>query len=132
MSDYTREKVLRIPINEEDKKCIFEKYNIEDIWDLEYTLDIFDSATPNKFQIAPTEKEFIDYVLEYDPYTHFGDFGKVRKLLESEKTKYEPIFHKLWEGFDINKVRLVEFCWYNCSEAPDYYDIEIDEFYKEV
>jgi hypothetical protein len=32
----------------------------------------------------------------------------------------------------MDDVRLVEFCWYNCSEAPDYYDEENDDFYKEV
>ena len=35
---------------------------------------------------------------------------------------------------DMNKVHLVEFCWYNCSEAPDYYSMDKgkDPFYEEV
>lgn len=32
----------------------------------------------------------------------------------------------------MNDVRLVEYCWYNCSEAPDYYLEQDDEFYADV
>ena len=31
----------------------------------------------------------------------------------------------------MDDVKVVEFCWYNGSEAPNYYDAE-DDFYKEI
>lgn len=132
MSDYVRQKVLRIPISEKDKTEILKQYQADNLWDLEFKIDNFDYAKVGKFQHSPTVKEFIDYVLEYSYDEDYGEWGKVRELTDNEKTKYEPIFHKLYEGFDINKIRLVEFCWYDCTEAPDYYELKTDEFYNEV
>ena len=50
-------------------------------------------------------------------------------ITKNEKEKYRPIWEQILPGIDMNKVRLVEFCWYNCSEAPDYYDNLNDPFY---
>jgi hypothetical protein len=33
---------------------------------------------------------------------------------------------------EFSAIRLVEFCWYNCCEAPDYYDYDEDDFYEEL
>ena len=132
MSDYVREKVLRIPVSKEQEEEICKKYEVDDIWDLEYEIDNFDYGEVNHFQIAPTVKKFIDYCLEYSYGEDCGEWGRVRELTDKEKEKFEPIFYELYGGLDINKVRLVEFCWYNSSEAPDYYDITKDSFYNEV
>lgn len=131
MSDYVKEKVLRIPVSDNDIKEIISKYQVNDLWELKFIVANFDYAEVGKFQVAPTCGNFIDYVLKYDYGSCFGDYGKVRELTENEKHKYQPIFNELWEGFDINKVRLVEFCWYNCCEAPDYYELQ-DDFSDEV
>ena len=69
--------------------------------------------------------------LEYD-YEGSGDYGKIRSLYESEKEKYLPVFKQLDPEIDMNNVRLVEFCWYNGTEAPDYYNEVYDDFYKEI
>ena len=82
------------------------------------------------FRFAPTERRFVDYLLEYDDDSD-GDYGKVRELYNSEKDRYRGIFQQLGP-IDMNKVRLVEFCWYNATDAPDYYDIESDPFYDPV
>ncbi len=141
MSTYVREKVLRVPIEHIDmnyiKNIVAQKYpdeNHEDdfTWYLELALpDVFDYATVGKFQIAPTEESYIDYVLEYE-WDADGEYGKTRALTENEKEKYLPTFQKIDPNINMNYVRLVEFCWYNCCEAPDYYDDENDDFYKEV
>lgn len=141
MSTYVREKVLRIPMGRIDmsyiKSIITQKYpdeNHEDDfgWYLESALpDVFDYATIGKFQIAPTEENYIDYVLEYE-WDADGEYGKTRALYDSEKMKYESIFQKIDPNINMDYVRLVEFCWYNCCEAPDYYDDENDSFYDEV
>lgn len=141
MSTYVREKVLRVPMERIDmsyiKSIIAQKYpneNHEDdfSWYLESALpDVFDYATVGKFQVAPTESPFFDYVLDYE-YDADGEYGKTRALYDSEKVKYLPVFQKIDPNIDMNYVRLVEFCWYNCCEADDYYNDVNDPFYDEV
>ena len=141
MSTYVREKVLRIPRYKIDFAKIVhkleEKYPEDDVMDdLEFYLedvlpDLFDYRTKNKFQMSPTREPFIDYVLEYE-WDCDGEYGKVRELYDSEKEKFRPIFQKLDPEVNMDFVHLVEYCWYNCSEAPGYYDLKEDLFYKEL
>ena len=141
MSTYVREKVLRIPMERVNldyiKNIIAEKYpgkNLED--DFGFYLDsalpdVFDYGTVGKFQIAPTEEAYIDYVLEKE-WDADGEYGKTRALYESERAKYLPRFQKIDPNINMNYVRLVEFWWYNGCDAPNYYDVENDSFYDEV
>ena len=129
MSTYVREKVLRIP---------FEKMglNPEEYDDVGYELEeqfagLFDCGTVGKFQVAPTETLFIDYVLDYE-WDAYGEYGKIRVLTEREKAAYHPVFENIYNDVNMDDVRLVEFCWYNGTEAPDYYDEENDSFYDEI
>lgn len=141
MSTYVREKVLRIPRYKMNfahiVRKIEEKFPDVDVMDdlgfyIEDALpDLFDYGTVNKFQLSPTKENYIDYVLEYE-WDADGEYGKTRALYDSEKKKYEPIFQKIDPNINMNYVRLVEFCWYNGCEAPDYYDDEHDSFYDEV
>ena len=74
------------------------------------------------------------FVIEEEYGADCGEWGKVRELTLDEKIKYYPVFKKLYPDVDMNKVHLVEFCWYNCSEAPGYYSMDKgkDPFYEEV
>ena len=134
MSDYCRMKVLRVP---------FEECNLgdpADYTDIGYDLyeklggEIYywGGKHEGKFDLAPTRKLFIDLVLEYEYDAGYGEWGKVRELYDSEKLKYIEVFRRLNPDINMNKVKLVEFCWYNSSEAPDYYDPEDDLFYLEI
>lgn len=141
MSTYVKQKVLRIPMEYVDmsyiKNTIAQKYPNEDCEDdfegyLSSTFpDIFEYCTRKKFQISPTEEKFIDYVLDYE-YDADGDYGKTRELYDSEKLKYQSIFQQIDPNINMDYVRLVEFCWYNGTDAPDYYDDTHDSFYDEV
>lgn len=141
MSTYVREKVLRIPKHKFNfthiTRKLEEKFPDEEIMDdLEYYIertfpDLFGYGTINKFQLAPTEEEFIDYVLDYEWDCNVS-YGKVRELYDSEKEKFKPIFQQLDPDINMDYVRLVEFCWYNGSEAPSYYNTTEDFFYKEL
>lgn len=139
MSTYVREKVLRVPIERVDlhyvKSILAQKYDdYEDdfIWYLEQEFpDVFEYATAGKFQTSPTERPFFDYVLEYE-YDADGEYGKTRALTSNEKRKYLPVFQKIDPSINMDWVRLVEHCWYNGTEAPDYYDHMNDPFYDEV
>lgn len=121
MSDYCREKVLRYPVN-------------EDPWDIEERFtSLFKSHRElPTFQVAPTESNFIDYILESDYGYDCGDWGRNRALSENEKVKYLPIFQQIFPNINMDEVRLVEYCWYNCTEAPNYYDEEDNDFNKEI
>ena len=141
MSTYVREKVLRIPTDKLDfsfiRTKIQEKHPEEDIdddidWYLEDTFpDLFDYGKEGKFQTAPTEASFFDYLIEKE-WDCEGDWGKTRALYDSEKEKFKPIFQQIDPNINMDFVRLVEFCWYNGSEADDYYDESFDDFYKEL
>lgn len=131
MSDYVREKVLRIPI--EKLNLTFSEEEMDDLgWSIEKRFpDIFGYADIGKFQLAPTYECFIDFVIDYE-YGACGEYGNTRALTEREKEKYLPMFQKIDPTVNMDFVRLVEFCWYNCGEAPDYYDETKDDFYEEV
>lgn len=141
MSTYVREKVLRIPMDRINmnyiKEIVAEKCPDKDIDDdfanyAEFALPhLFDYGEIGKFQIAPTEESFIDYVLDYE-WDAYGEYGKTRALYNTERVKYLPIFKQIDPEINMHHVRLVEFCWYNGTEAPDYYDDEHDDFYDEV
>lgn len=134
MSSYYKMKVLRIPY----EPWAWGWTNLDpdaDSWEYverHFSEDVFDpyGRKLHTFTFAPTESAFVDYILEYDGDSD-GDYGKVRELYDSEKDRYRDIFQQLGT-IDMNKVRLVEFCWYNATEAPDYYDIESDPFYDPV
>lgn len=141
MSTYVKEKVLRVPVECIDiahiKNILTEKFPNEDHEDdfsyyLEQAMpELFDYGTVGKFQTSPTERPFFDYVLYYE-YDADGEYGKTRALTENEKKKYLPVFKKIDPEINMDFVRLVEFCWYNGCEAPDYYDETKDDFYNEV
>ena len=141
MSTYVREKVLRIPRYKMNfahlARKLEEKFPGEDIMDdlgyyIEKTFpDLFSYGTINKFQLAPTRESFIDYVLDYE-WDCDGEYGKIRDLYDSEKDKFRTIFQHLDPDINMDYVRLVEFCWYDSCEAPDYYDLTKDPFYKEL
>ena len=130
MSTYVREKVLRIPV---------EKLHwdfVDEIDDWEFDIDekfpgMFSYGTEYKFQIAPTEERFVDFLLEHE-YDAEGEYGKTRALTEREKARYHPTFSLIDPNVNMDFVRLVEFCWHNGTEAPDYYDRVNDPFYDEV
>ena len=131
MSTYVREKVLRIPM---DKLNIsFTEEEMDDLgWAIEKKFpEIFNSGTVGKFQLAPTCGDFVDFLLDKE-WDADGEYGKIRTLSDREKTKYLPEFQKIDPNLNMDFVRLVEFCWYNGCEAPDYYDEMKDPFYDEV
>lgn len=126
MTECCHRKAVGFKIDEE-LACRLLKVN--DKWSIENLLKA-------PFEIAPTEKLFIDYNLPCSNDAE-GDWGKVRTLSTSEYSKYEKLFNELF-GYQLrcypDDFRLVEYCWYDCSEAPDYFDESTyhDDFYDEV
>lgn len=126
MSDYVHNKVIRLPFPKE----IFKKCNTTDAYDCESYLsellgDLWDNNKKNSFKLSCTDKSYyIDWVY-YSTYGEkSGDFGNVRMLSEKELKAIKPYFDKLQIKYNDKDLRAVEYCYYNCCEAPDFYDIE--------
>lgn len=126
MSDYCHRKVIRMKISEEEACKIFE---VDDKW------DVMDYLEKTEFEVAPTNQFFIDYNLPFRIDAE-GDWGRTRELYSSEYMKYSAKFEELLKDRIVkpSELRLVEYCWYDCSEAPDYFDESTchDDFYDEV
>lgn len=125
MSDYVHRKVVRLPFPEE----LLERYKVKDAWDCEVYLseklgDLWHISNQNGFEIDATdERTYIDWVY-YDTYGESpGEFGTARLLTEKELGIAKPYFDKLDVKYKDEDLRIVEYCYYNCCEAPDYYDI---------
>lgn len=118
MSDYQHEKVIRCKVD-------LKRLKIEDIFDLENLYpNLFGYGSINQLNVAPVEElEYIDYVL-YNEYDNAGEFGYTRYLTEDEQEKYLPIFKQIFPDVKVDDLRAVDFCWYNCCEAPLYFDVE--------
>ena len=130
MSEYVREKVLRIPLDKIDLNRFHPRDNDLGYLDIDYP-DIFGYLEEKKFTLSPTRTKYIDYTIEYD-YDSYGcgEFYKSRKLNDREKIRAKEIFDKIDPNINVDDIRLVEFCWYGCCEAEDCYDEMTDSFYK--
>ena len=126
MSEYCHRKVIRMKISEEEACKIF---GVDDAW------GVSDLLEKTEFEIAPTFDFFLDYVLSSRNDAE-GDWSRTRELYSSEYMKYSAKFEKLLKDRIVkpSELRLVEYCWYDCSEAPDYFDESTyhDDFYDEV
>lgn len=129
MSDYERNKALRVPLA---------KYGYEED---PYKIESENPAAFNRrygvhekyFEITGTDgPTYLDYILESDWGTDVGEFAKSRALSQKEKEKYLGTFQQLIPNINMDDVRLVEYCWYNCCEPMDIYDETSDPFYEEV
>lgn len=135
MSVYVKYKQIMYPITEDDiKKIGFNDF--EDYWDTfswnYQENDNFELQLP----VAEVNSKWIYnyylcYILEYEWGANCSDFGRSRFLTPTEQEKYKEIFSKKLKDVDPSKFKLVDFCYYNGCDAPDYY-LEEDEFNKEV
>lgn len=124
MSDYVKKKVIRLPFPEN----LIDKLEVDSCWDCEsylkekFGFDLWDKR-PGGFEIDCTEKRnYLDYVVDYKYGSEAGDWGHAWYLNEEDINKYKPLFDKDEFEYEPKDLRKVAYCWYNCSEAPDYYE----------
>lgn len=127
MIECQHRKAVRLKIDLDTAKHIF---NVDDKW------DIIELLEKTKFSVAPTEAMFIDLELKTDTDLE-GDWGRSRELYPTEFIKYLNIFREIIpETINITpeNLRLVEYCFYDSCDAPDYFDQNTvrDTFYDEV
>lgn len=124
MSDYSRFKVLRYPITEDDRDRIDE---------MSTYMGFREIKGCGYFEVTGTDRRlYLDYVLKHTYGDECGEFGKIRDLSELEQNSFRHLFTQFFPEIDMKAVRLVDYCWYNCCEPPDYYDPEEDPFYETV
>ena len=123
MSDSRYMRVIRCKVD-------MNKIGVSSIWDLEDKFpELFDISLPRYFAKAPVEEEnYLDYVLESKVSYDDGDWGKARYLTDNEAVKYLALFSQIYPDVEIKDLRAVEFCWYDCSEAPLYFNVAEEEW----
>ena len=62
-------------------------------------------------------------VLYYSYSKECGEWEKASYLNDKEKEFFAPYFDMLDIAFEPDDLRKVDYCWYNCSEPPDCYDV---------
>jgi hypothetical protein len=127
MGEYCHRKAVRMKIDEE---VAYEVFNVNDRW------DVIEHLEKTQFEVAPTKQFFIDFNLPCS-VDAVGEWGKTRPLTDNEYKKYSALFHDLINGeYPILPcmLRVVEYCWDDCDDAPDYFDETTihDDFYNEV
>lgn len=122
MSDYRYMRVIRCKVD-------MNKIGVSSIWDLEDKFpDLFDISLPRYFVKAPVEEEnYLDYVLE-SKVSYGEDWGKSRYLTDNEAVKYLALFSQIYPDVERKDLRAVEFCWYDCSEVPLYFNVVEEEW----
>lgn len=134
MSDYVHKKAIRLPITEP----LIRKFGFNDMEDF---IEQFDQLVNEKcpelyhcgdripyFETEATdERSYIDLVLYYSYGEECGDWEKASYLSDKEKDFFAPYFDKLGITFETDDLRKVDYCWYNCSEPPDCYNVDDDD-----
>lgn len=125
MSDYVKKKVVRLPF----PKSLIERLKVDDYWGCEEYLkgkfgnDMWDNFRKGNgyFSIECTDKNcYLDYIVSksYED----GEYGFAWYLNEDDINKYKPLFDMGGFEYDVKDLRKVCYCYYNGSDAPDYYE----------
>lgn len=132
MSDYVRNKQVLYPVTKE----LLEKLNCYNIYDLEdrspfgsnFIIEGFIDYSGTK-----NYNQYLAYELDSDYGAENGEFGRSRLLKPSEQEKYKKLFSEVIpeDLIDPALFKYVDYCYYNCCEADDYY-VKKDSFEEEI
>ena len=132
MSDYVRNKQVLYPVTKE----LLKKLNCDDAYDLEERFSAGSKFTVEGFvDYSGTGKynKYLAYELSSTYGEESGDFGRSRFLRSSEQEKYKKLFGEVIpeDLIDPSLFKYVDYCYYNCCEADDYY-VKKDSFEEEI
>ena len=132
MSDYVRNKQVLYPVTKE----LLKKLNCDDIYDLEENF-----PARSKFEVegfidysgTKNYNRYLAYELDSNYGTESGEFGRARFLKPAEQEKYKKLFSEVIpeDLIDPTLFKYVDYCYYNCCEADDYY-VKKDSFEEEI
>ena len=134
MSTYVRYKQVMYPINKNDAKRVgydnlddflseYWNYEEHDNFEVQYAITEINDKWVSNYYLC--------YVLKYEYGYPSTSYGRNRYLSVPERIKYAKLFRTKLKDVEPLKFKLVDFCYYNGGEIPDYYLTE-DEFNKEV
>ena len=132
MSDYVRKKHVWYPVTKE----LLEKLNCKDIYDLEDRCQFnsnFKAECFVDYEGTKDYNKYLAYELDSDYGVESGEFGRSRFLKPSEQEKYKKLFSEVIpeDLIDPSLFKYVDYCYYNCCEADDYY-VKKDSFEEEI
>lgn len=132
MSDYVRNKQVLYPVTKE----LLEKLNCDDIYDLEEKFpdrSKFEAEGFIDYSGTKNYNQYLAYELDSDYGAESGEFGRSRFLKPSEQEKYKKLFSEVIpeDLIDPTLFKYVDYCYYNCCEADDYY-VKKDSFEEEI
>ena len=132
MSDYVRKKQVLYPVTKE----LLKKLNCDDIYDLEEKFPArskFEAEGFIDYSGTKNYNQYLAYELDSDYGTESGEFGRARFLKPAEQEKYKKIFSDVIpeDLIDPSLFKYVDYCYYNCCEADDYY-VKKDSFEEEI
>lgn len=148
MSDYVRKKAVRYRFSPEEVVHFTELAKANDDYDI---YDYFERIIPKekRADFCRVEKpgfevdsgiayaggsykceRYLDFVLDDEYGACCGEFGKSRGLYPEESDKYVPMFKEFLPDITADRLRLVEFCYYNGGDAEACFDPTDDPFNK--
>ena len=132
MSDYERNKQVLYPVTKE----LLEKLNCNDIYDIEEKFPAKSNFTIEglvDYSGTKNYNRYLAYELDSNYGVESGEFGRSRFLKPSEQEKYKKLFSEVIpeDLIDPTLFKYVDYCYYNCCEADDYY-INNDGFEEEI
>lgn len=132
MSDYVRNKQVLYPVTKE----LLEKLDCEDIYDLEDKCPFhskFKAECFVDYEGTGDCNRYLAWELSHDYGVESGDFGRARFLKPAEQEKYKKLFSEVIpeDLIDPSLFKYVDYCYYNCCEADDYY-VKKDSFEEEI
>lgn len=132
MSDYVRNKQVLYPVTKE----LLEKLNCNDAYDLEEKFPSKSNFTIEGFVDYSGTKNYnryLAYELDSNYGIESGEFGRSRFLKPAEQEKYKKLFSEVIpkDLIDPSLFKYVDYCYYNCCEADDYY-VKKDSFEEEI
>ena len=157
MSEMERLRAVRLRLPKEISSMKFKRDDglsdddLQEYLDRPEFSDIVDWKKPGKFMKnygaslikvngdwQSLHEDYIDIILDRG-WDDVGDFTKSRELSDNELVKYIPKFKAFFETVKLpcpelskETIRVVEYCYYNGSDAPVCFDTTTDPFYNEV
>lgn len=130
MSDYVRNKQVLYPVTKE----LLDRLNISDIFDLAFPRNSkFGAEGFIDYSGTKNYNKYLAYELSSTYGEESGEFGRSRFLRPSEQEKYKKLFSEVIpeDLIDPSLFKYVDYCYYNCCEADDYY-VKKDSFEDEI
>lgn len=130
MSDYVRNKQVLYPVTKE----LLDRLNIIDIFDLDFPRGSkFGAEGFIDYGGTENYNQYLAYTIDSTYGEESGEFGRARFLKPSEQEKYKELFSEVIpeDLIDPTLFKYVDYCYYNCCEADDYY-VKKDSFEEEI